>query len=656
MKNLSLSTVLFFIALLSFTQCNEKGFPEASYPRIVALPVTDVSPEGAAFHAQTVQPGTDEVINRGFVWGTDEGVTIANGEWIEVGPGDGDFDARVSSGLINGMTYYVKAFVKTKTMLAYSAFVSFVSDGSFPPEINSISPSTGAYRDTVTIQGARFSHLSGNNKVMFGDVNAPVIKSTESLIQCTVPTGISNKPVHITVKVGNGSAQSTEVFTLKAPVITSFTPATATFGDLITIMGSNFGSSIYDNDVMFGTHSAEVVSASAAKIVVKVPSSIREKNSIISVTLGGFKVEAASAFAIAAPAITSLSVAEAKSGDVITITGLNFNPEPGASKVMLAGLEATVQNVTATSIRFVIPVAVYNSRSLYPEVTVAEQTAVSARELQLRDLWIRRSEIPGSVMRKRGIAFSINGEVYAGLGTDDSNDVWRYSPLANTWTEVAPFPGGARLGAVAFAIGNFGYVGLGTNGETDFWRYDPSLNKWVAISSFPETSSQSVGLACNGKGYVTISAETDNFWEYNPATNTWAKKADCSIIALPDNGPATGFTIDKDVYIYSSHASGAQSLVARYNTLSAIWSPVASTGDISTAYGETGFAIGGKGYLKTTYSTLEYNPSGNSWRTIDDPNLMGYRFYAVAAQANNKIYFGFGEYNYDWWEFDPSYE
>jgi N-acetylneuraminic acid mutarotase len=656
MKNLSISTILFFIALLSFTRCNEKGFPEASYPRIVALPVTDVSPEGAAFHARTVQPGTDEVINRGFVWGTDEGVTIANGEWIEVGAGDGDFDARVSSGLVNGVTYYVKAFVKTKTMLAYSAFVSFVSDGSFPPEINSISPSTGAYRDTVTIQGARFSHISGNNKVMFGDVNAPVIKNTESLIQCTVPTGIGNKPLHITVKVGTGTAQSTDFFTLKTPVITAFAPTIGTFGDQVTITGSNFGSSIYDNEVTFGTYSAEVISASAEKIIVKVPSSIREKNNIISVNLGGFKVEAPSAFAIAAPSITGLSISAAKSGDAVTITGLNFNPEPGASKVTLAGYDATVENVTATSIRFVIPVGVYDSRSLYPEVTVAEQTAVSPQELQLHDLWIRRSGIPDGVARKRGIAFSINGEVYAGLGTDYSNDVWRYSPLTNTWTAVAPFPGGARFGAVAFAIGNFGYVGLGSNGETDFWRYDPSTNNWAAISSFPKTSSQSVALACNGNGYVVISAETDNFWEYNPATNTWTKKADCSTIALPDNVPATGFTIDKDVYIYSSHTSGAQSLVSRYNTLSATWSPVASTGDISTTYGETGFAIGGKGYIKTTYNTLAYNPSGNTWRSIDDPNLMGYRFYSVAAQANNKIYFGFGENNYDWWEFDPSFE
>ena len=643
-------------ALLSFTQCNEKGFSEASYPRIVALPVTDVSPEGAVFHARTVQPGTDEVINRGFVWGTDEGVTIANGEWIEVGPGDGDFDAQVTSGLVNGTTYYVKGFTKTKKMLAYSTFVSFVSDGSFPPEINSISPMTATYRDTVTIQGSRFSHISGNNKVMFGDVNAPVIKSSESLILCTVPTGIDNKAVHITVKVGTGTTQSKELFTLKTPVITSFTPATGTFGDQVTIVGSNFGSSIYDNEVKFGTYSAEVVSASGDKIIVKVPSSIREKNNIISVNLGGAKVEASSAFTIAAPLITGLSTLGVKSGNAVTITGLNFNPEPGASKVLMAGFEATVENVTATSIRFVVPALAYDSRSLYPEVTVAEQTAVSPQELQLRDLWIRRSGIPGAVARKRGVAFAINSDVFVALGTYDTNDVWRYSPSTNTWTEVAPFPGGARLGAVAFAIGNFGYVGLGNNGGTDFWRYDPSTNKWTAISNFPINSNQSVGLSSNGKGYVVISTESDNFWEYNPAGNTWAKKADCSTITLPGEGPATGFTIDKDVYIYQSHASGVQSLVSRYNTVSATWSLVASPGDMSTVSGETGFAIGGKGYIKNAYYTFEYNPSVNTWRTIDDPIMMGYRFYSVAAQANNKIYFGFGENNYDWWEFDPSYE
>ncbi|MGC3945783.1 MAG: IPT/TIG domain-containing protein [Chryseolinea sp.] len=650
---------LFLVAaLVVLIRCNEKGFTEASYPRMMVTPVTDISPEGAVFHAKTVQPGTDEVVGRGFVWGLNGGVTMQDGEVIEVGPGSGDFDAQVSFGLVKDKVYYVKAYVSTKKMLAYSAAIKFTSDGSLPPAIASISPTTGSFRDTVTIKGSRFSNIPGNNKVKFGEAISEVIKSTESTIQCLVPTTLKKDPVHITVQIDNAVAQSKEYFTLRAPVVTSYSPTTATYGDEVTITGSHFGASIYDNLVKFGTHDAEVLKASPTQLIVRVPNTIREKENVLSVTMGGIQVDASSVFTIAAPVITSLSVTKAKPGDVVTITGRNFNTETGATVVKMFGtqVQASVIN-SSTSISFVIPKLWYNTRSLYPEVTVAEQSAVSPQELQLQLSWILRAELRGiNSGRSRGVAFALNGKVYAGLGLFEPNKMWSYSPSSNTWTEIAPFPGGGqRGGAVAFAIGNYGYVGIGGGGETDFWRYDPAQNQWARMSDFPRMTSQAVAFVNNGKGYVAISYEGENFWEYNPSTNTWTKKADYPDASMPRNEPAAGFVIGNDLYVYA-HRNYSPSVVYRFNTVSNGWSSVTPPNDINGPSGGTGYSIGGKGYIMTGPTLMTYDPTADSWQIENDPDAQGNRTYSVAVELNSKVYFGFGDYHYDWWEFDPSYE
>ena len=48
----------------------------------------------------------------------------------------------------------------------------------------------------------------------------------------------------------------------------------------------------------------------------------------------------------------------------------------------------------------------------------------------------------------------------------------------------------ARSAGSAFAIGNYGFVGFGTDGSTkynDLWRYDPVANSWTQVASLPSS-------------------------------------------------------------------------------------------------------------------------------------------------------------------------
>jgi hypothetical protein len=64
--------------------------------------------------------------------------------------------------------------------------------------------------------------------------------------------------------------------------------------------------------------------------------------------------------------------------------------------------------------------------------------------------------------------------------------------------------------------------------------------------------------------------------------------------------------------------------------------------------------VAGNGYIRTVSELLRYNPTTNSWKV--DSDVLGYRRFSLAVEINNKVYFGCGDYLYDWWEYDPTLE
>ncbi|WP_073176822.1 IPT/TIG domain-containing protein [Flagellimonas flava] len=96
------------------------------------------------------------------------------------------------------------------------------------------------------------------------------------------------------------------------------------------------------------------------------------------------------------------------------------------------------------------------------------------------DTWSKANiSAPNDLYRYSGVAFSIEGKGYIGLGKDGNNyfvDFWEYFPVDNEWVRVADFKGDGRTGAAVFVIDGKAYLGLGSSGEgelKDFWVFDP---------------------------------------------------------------------------------------------------------------------------------------------------------------------------------------
>jgi N-acetylneuraminic acid mutarotase len=89
--------------------------------------------------------------------------------------------------------------------------------------------------------------------------------------------------------------------------------------------------------------------------------------------------------------------------------------------------------------------------------------------------WTQKNNFPISG-RWDASTFAINGKGFYGFGIDSANnfhnDFWEYDPIADSWEQIASYPGNARYQGVAFSIGDFGYAGTGMF-INDFYKYAP---------------------------------------------------------------------------------------------------------------------------------------------------------------------------------------
>ncbi len=179
-----------------------------------------------------------------------------------------------------------------------------------PPTIASLTPHKGkiAGGDSVTLAGANFAD-GGDTDVTIGgtEVVNLVFNSSNSLSFATPPG--SAGPADVTVTTPGGQTASSGGFIYFAPpTITSFAPTSGGTGTTVTITGTNFDSEVAGDEVLFGTTSAVVTSATSTQIVTTVPSGITTAK--ITVTTAGGTAVSETTFSAAVFAQIEVTSAE----------------------------------------------------------------------------------------------------------------------------------------------------------------------------------------------------------------------------------------------------------------------------------------------------------------------------------------------------------
>jgi N-acetylneuraminic acid mutarotase len=239
--------------------------------------------------------------------------------------------------------------------------------------------------------------------------------------------------------------------------------------------------------------------------------------------------------------------------------------------------------------------------------------------------WTRKADMPAeAAARNNGVAFSIGTTGYVGLGSSSDNeskmlkDFWKYESTTDTWTKLKDFGAGSarpelatpRVGAIAFTVNGFGYVGFCNDGGKlqDLWKYNPADDSWTQVTGPGGSKREGAAVfVIDNTAYVVggtnNNATVTDFWAYNAATDSWSEKrkvANVSTETYDDNYGSiartygVAFVMDGKGYL----TAGASSTTTtwEYDSTAAQWTE-RTRFEGNPRLQAVGFAVNNRGFV-----------------------------------------------------------
>jgi hypothetical protein len=121
-NTLFICSSLIMLAFTIFTSGCKEQSPE---PTVTTAPIKDITEESAISGGSISDEGSSTVYKKGVCWSTSPNPTTSDDK-TEDGTNTGDFTSAIT-GLINGTTYYVRAYAKNSDATGYGNELSFVA-------------------------------------------------------------------------------------------------------------------------------------------------------------------------------------------------------------------------------------------------------------------------------------------------------------------------------------------------------------------------------------------------------------------------------------------------------------------------------------------------------------------------------------------------
>ena len=207
------------------------------------------------------------------------------------------------------------------------------------PYLGSVSPVSVKPGDRLTLTGANFRSSRGSGYVLFTSNVRPTASDyvtwSDSRIVVKVPAGAQSGDVKVAV-IGAGVSGTKRVVVESAasPQITSVSPRQVQYNQVVTVIGSNFGSSRGSSSVRIGSVAISSFTTWSSTIIrFRVPTNVRSGNVTVRTSAG---TSNAIRLEITSPYLGSVSPVSVKPGDRLTLTGANFGSSRGSGYVLFA--------------------------------------------------------------------------------------------------------------------------------------------------------------------------------------------------------------------------------------------------------------------------------------------------------------------------------
>ncbi|EOD27987.1 hypothetical protein EMIHUDRAFT_235315 [Emiliania huxleyi CCMP1516] len=250
-----------------------------------------------------------------------------------------------------------------------------------------------------------------------------------------------------------------------------------------------------------------------------------------------------------------------------------------------------------------------------------------------------------------------SGYVYGAQPTDA---FFRYDPSSEVWSELDPFPGGAR----SYAIGdvhlgqNMVYFGFGRDSVGralgDLWRYDGE--GWAQLASCPDGCQRlhPAFVALDTKLFVAagsgIYGNIKTAWSYDIERDEWEPLPD-----LPGDARhhPYQFVAGGQPYVYGGHGRAIYTDLYRWDFDTATGEFLQSVTKRAPAPGEgrvagTQFSVGKYGYVLSgdgndhgsmvTGEFWRYDPDADEWKALP-PHPGASRWAPASFVLNGHVYF-----------------
>lgn len=349
---------IWLLCLLSFAiipGCNEEVpvFP------IIEASLIEASADGALIKVSIENYPLSSAQSIGLIWNQADGdLNFNEGLSKELQASkfiNGEATILIST-LSRSTNYRFRAFLETDNNTFYSGIVTFLSLGSKPPVLESMTPETGSTGDTVNLIVKDFGIDSSANQVAFNESFGEVISRNDSLWKVIVPLLSPVDPFFETGEV--------EVFVTKYNLtsnrlpfellnfnITGTLPETIKPGESYALRGEGFVES--KTRVSFGESQVEVELVSENLIQFWVPSLFESATGTFTVTVGVMSKETNEVM-IAAPTFDATNFTQTIGpGLPYEITGTNLdNPN---IELLVNDIEVEITSRAPDRIIFTIP-------------------------------------------------------------------------------------------------------------------------------------------------------------------------------------------------------------------------------------------------------------------------------------------------------------
>jgi len=288
-------------------------------------------------------------------------------------------------------------------------------------------------------------------------------------------------------------------------------------------------------------------------------------------------------------------------------------------------------------------------------LTLATAGTANIGELKIPKL----STVTSGFFNVTGIPSFLNIFMVGGDTGSVVDEVKRYDPESNSWTNLSAFPGGTFQEGLGMAMGDFGYVF-----QSASWRkYNPRNDTYETKTSFTTTgSTPSSGIVgCNvgskgyvGMGFISVGVFQNNWSVYNVTDNNWT-----SLSGIPGRGRSRGIAFCNGDNVYtgagaifnvSSGETNRFKDFYKYTVSTDTWAastdlPLVRSEMSYVVFNGSGYAFGGlSGNTTPGVHELEvyrFNFNNDTWTEMN--NLPREISRGNAYTLNNSVYFCGGQ-------------